>query len=213
MAMPQHTRTEIDGVLFYSDFDSGNLMRVERVSAYEVSSIQYNLWVAADALDRGFNAYRVWFHFGVSGLRKNSIVKFSIMNLGNMSNLYANNYRPVSRVLPNAPNWTKLSNECSFLGTGPNTFCLSWYHEVQHLDSTVMFAFTFPYSYEFSLQTIQEWENSVDSSTYFYRELLTYSVDRRRVDLLTITARENLKPEREQEIPDLFPLQVLRSNR
>lgn len=213
VALPQQTRTDIEGVLFFSDFDSGNLLRVEKVLAYEVALTQYNLWVAADALERGFNAYRVWFNFGVRGLRKNSIVKFNIVNLGNMRHLYGNNYRPVMRDVPFAPEWTRLASDCVFVSTGPNMFSLSWFHEVLHLDSTIYFAFTFPYSYEQSQITVQEWEHAVDSSTYFYRELLTYTPDQRRVDLLTISARENLRPEREQVVSGIFPLQVLRANR
>lgn len=211
--LPQHTRNEVDGALFFSDFDSGNLMRVEKPASFEVTSQQYNLWVAPDAYERGFNAYRVWFNFGIQGLRKGSIIKFNIVNLGNMRHLYSNNYRPVHKVTPYAPIWSRLPSECVFVCTGPNLFSLSWYHEVLHHDSTIYFAFTFPYSYEESLATVLDWESSVDASTYFYRELLTYSLDHRRIDLLTITDRDNLTVDRELAIPGLFPLPDLRAAR
>jgi len=43
------------------------------------------------------------------------------------------------------------------------------------------------------------------SNIYYRRELLTYSIEKRRIDLLTISSLENMLPEKEQPIDDLFP--------
>lgn len=40
---------------------------------------------------------------------------------------------------------------------------------------------------------------------YYYRELLTYSVERRRIDLLTITSYHGVSAEREERLGGLFP--------
>lgn len=42
--------------------------------------MQYNLWVA---VDHPKNQYRSWFHFSVAGLKKGSLVTFTIKNMQN----------------------------------------------------------------------------------------------------------------------------------
>lgn len=42
-------------------------------------------------------------------------------------------------------------------------------------------------------------------SIYFYRELLCYTLDSLRVDLLTITSAKGMMEEREESLPSLFP--------
>ena len=46
---------------------------------------------------------------------------------------------------------------------------------------------------------------SISSNIYYQRELLIYSLDGSRVDVLTITSSEGISEEREDLIPDLFP--------
>jgi hypothetical protein len=40
---------------------------------------------------------------------------------------------------------------------------------------------------------------------YFHRELLTYSLEERNVELITITGHNDIKDEREENLPGLFP--------
>jgi len=40
---------------------------------------------------------------------------------------------------------------------------------------------------------------------YFHRELLTYSLEERNVELITITGHNEIKDEREENLPGLFP--------
>jgi hypothetical protein len=42
--------------------------------------MQYNLWLAVDHTK---NQYRTWFHFSVTGLKRGSIVTFTIKNMQN----------------------------------------------------------------------------------------------------------------------------------
>lgn len=50
---------------FHSDFDSGNLARVEKD---EKNDNHFNLWTLPDCANTPFeNGNRTWFHFGVKG--------------------------------------------------------------------------------------------------------------------------------------------------
>ena len=44
-----------------------------------------------------------------------------------------------------------------------------------------------------------------DSTIYYARELLCYSSEGNRVELLTVTSCKGLTSERESRLPDLFP--------
>ena len=56
---------------FHSNFDSGNLARVEKS---EKNDNEFNLWTTPDCANTPFeNGNRTWFYFGVKGT--NSILK------------------------------------------------------------------------------------------------------------------------------------------
>ena len=71
--LPQQIECQLDDLKFFSNFDSGNLFRVIRSG-----SSSYELYIASDAQNRGFNQYRTWFHFGILGLKKKAFIKLSI---------------------------------------------------------------------------------------------------------------------------------------
>lgn len=47
--------------------------------------------------------------------------------------------------------------------------------------------------------------DEIENDIYYHRELLTNSVEGRRVDLLTITSFHNIQKEQEYRFPELFP--------
>ena len=50
---------------FYSDFDSGNLAKVEKD---EKNDSEFNLWTLPDCANTPYeNGNRTWFYFGVQG--------------------------------------------------------------------------------------------------------------------------------------------------
>ncbi|GAB0098302.1 cytosolic carboxypeptidase-like protein 5 [Sergentomyia squamirostris] len=51
-------------------------------------------------------------------------------------------------------------------------------------------------------------EEDFKSEIYFYRELLTYSVEKRRVDLITISSYHGICDDREQRLENLFPEKI-----
>jgi hypothetical protein len=44
-----------------------------------------------------------------------------------------------------------------------------------------------------------------DNDIYFYRELLTYSKEKRRIDLVTISSYDNITSLRESKLQNCFP--------
>ena len=55
----------VGGFYFHSNFDSGNLARVERNDKNEN---EFNLWTMPDCANTSFeNGNRTWFYFGVKG--------------------------------------------------------------------------------------------------------------------------------------------------
>ena len=66
---------------------------------------------------------------------------------------------------------------------------------------------TYPFSYTDCQKLLDYYERKFQNHHYIYfkRELLGYSVEMRRVDLVTISSFENIDSVREDSIPDLFP--------
>lgn len=73
------------------------------------------------------------------------------------------------------------------------------------------FAWTFPYSFEETLAKSQQMQDKYgtdgkkNKTIYFKRELLSYSYERRPMELLTFSSKEGLTAEREPLIEGLFP--------
>lgn len=97
-----------------------------------------------------------------------------------------------------------------------NSTVVSWVHTVPPENRVTYYAFTYPYTYtqlQTFLRNLDE-RFSITESTpylsspanlYYYRELLTYSLDGSRVDLLTISSHLGKKEEREDSLGGLFP--------
>jgi hypothetical protein len=120
--IPHQTTIKVDGtgICFSSDFDSGNLLRVERRAdstptppiegqPNEAKLMFLDLWVGTDV---GMDAYRTWFHFNVSGVPAGTYVVFTVMNSNDKTLLYDrdHDYRPVFRSHPAQPDWTRVAS-------------------------------------------------------------------------------------------------------
>ncbi|CAG9317263.1 AGBL5_3 [Blepharisma stoltei] len=204
--LPQHSHINVDGVTFFSNFDSGNLARAVRTGIG-----QYEIWIAADAAQRGHNSYRVWFNFGIRGLRKGTLLKLTIMNMSNIRILASQNYRPVWRAIPEQTQWQRILTECSYENNFATLFKLSWTMEYTYENSDLYFAFAPPYPYSEIMKTIDFFENVCPADSLFYRETLVRSLDNLNVEVITISNRENFQNQREEKIPYLFPSQMPRS--
>ncbi|RVE44036.1 hypothetical protein evm_011334 [Chilo suppressalis] len=225
--MDHNNLIECGGFYFIHNFDSGNLGHVERVpteliapslnpktNATETPDYEFNLWTRPDCAGTEFeNGNRTWFYFGVQASEPNALVRLNLINLNKQGKMYNQGMAPVTRTLPGKPQWERIRDR-PVHSTDDNTFTLSFkYRTSENLKATTFFAFTYP----FSFAELQIALNSIDmkmlplpppqspDDIYYYRECLIYSLEGRRVDLLTITSHHGITHEREEGLKNLFP--------
>lgn len=84
--VPAHNVFRFDDVTFSSNFDNGNLGRVERVPNNPYS---FKIWTAPDNFGTEHQSkHCAWFHFVVSGLPLGCVLRIQIVNASNHSGLY-----------------------------------------------------------------------------------------------------------------------------
>ncbi|XP_059056677.1 cytosolic carboxypeptidase-like protein 5 [Achroia grisella] len=225
--MDQNNIIESDGFYFIHNFDSGNLGHVERVpteliapslnpktNATEIPDYEFNLWTRPDCAGTEFeNGNRTWFYFGIQASEPGVLVRLNLINLNKQGKMYNQGMAPVTRTLPGKPQWERIRDR-PVHSTDDNTFTLSFkYRTSDNLKATTFFAFTYP----FSFAELQIALNSIDlkmlpvpqpqspDEIYYCRECLIYSLEGRRVDLLTITSHHGITTEREERLKNLFP--------
>ena len=99
--------------------------------------------------------------------------------------------------MQSTPEGTQVTFEHSFTGQERN-------------DTLMYIAFTYPFSYSETTEYFDKMEmrikNEFSDSIYIHRELLTYSLEDRNVELITITGTNGIsETEREDRIDKLFP--------
>ncbi|KAG7163114.1 Cytosolic carboxypeptidase-like protein 5-like, partial [Homarus americanus] len=229
--------------IFTSNFESGNLARVEKVdppgSGHAPSSqggsltggrkahksstssqpivdpmpvnYEFNLWTRPDCAGTEYeNNNRTWFFFGIKGGAVGNRVRLNVMNLNKQSKLYSQGMQPVMQCISNTrpPRWERIKDRCTYRSE-ENSTVITWVHTVNEACAVTHYAFTYPFTYS-ELQTVLE---SLDRrfppgcpSLYYHRELLIYSLDHWRVDLVTVSSHNDRVEEREDRLPGLFPL-------
>lgn len=126
----------------------------------------------------------------------------------NMSNfrLFSNpNYRPVWKSLPSQPEWQRIQTDPTFERNFATTYKLSWTFELPYGENEVFFALVPPYPYEEITKSISFLQEQCPKDALFYREVLTRSIDRRDIDLITISNHNNFTNESEDRLSNLFP--------
>ncbi|XP_045446902.1 uncharacterized protein LOC123655108 [Melitaea cinxia] len=218
---------ECAGFYFIHSFDSGNLGHVERVptefmtptintktNTPETPDYEFNLWTRPDCAGTEFeNGNRTWFYFGIQASEPNVQVRLNLINLNKQGKMYNQGMAPVTRTLPGKPQWERIKDR-PVHSTDDNTFTLSFrYRTAENPKATTFFAFTYPYSFA----ELQIALNSIDlkmlplpppqspDDIYYCRECLIYSLEGRRVDLLTISSHHGITSEREDRLKNLFP--------
>ncbi|XP_051471328.1 cytosolic carboxypeptidase-like protein 5 [Apus apus] len=217
------------GLLFSSRFDSGNLARVElvqppagaaagtRAAALPPADYEFNVWTRPDCAQTEYeNGNRSWFYFSVQGGAPGKLIKLHIVNMNKQSRLYSQGMAPFVRTLPVRPRWERIRERPSFEMV-ETQFVLSFVHRfLEHRGTTTYFAFCYPFSYTDCQEMLaqldsrfQECQHMSPSSpldsVYYHRELLCHSLDKLRVDLLTITSCHGMLEKREPRLDKLFP--------
>ena len=130
------------------------------------------------------------------------------MNTKKYGGLYRHDMRPVYKTSHLLSKWNRIRKAVRQDGDG----MLFFEHTVDVDNEVVHLAFTYPYSYSTLQSELAEFDEqyqnklSVPGSIYYRRELLTNSIDGRRVDLITISSVDGCsETEFEAPLPGLFP--------
>jgi len=173
------------GLVFDADFECGNLGKAEAVSKYE-----YEIHVRPDTRNQ---RQRIWFYFKVRNTAANQHVLFSVVNSSKDKSCYRYGMTPVVRST-SRPTWERLPPEAALYYKDTmrkKGYVMSFAFTFDKPDDVYEFAYSFPYSFT-KLQTYLN-EVTARDLPCLIRERLTSSLDKRRVDLLTISAPKNLE--------------------
>nr|XP_039266217.1 cytosolic carboxypeptidase-like protein 5 [Styela clava] len=221
------------GLLFTSKFDSGNLAGVEKVERSDSDSdgapndpygirvipdYEFNVWTKPDCGGTPYeNGNRSWFYFGIRGNTPNKVIKINIVNLNRQGKLYSQGMSPMVKVLPSKPKWERIRDRATYQMVD-GQFTLSFtYRFSDHKGGTTYFAFCFPWSYAESQDQLEKLDETFpgcaeirpgqlpDSAVYYHREVACFSLDKRKIDVLTITSCKGMLSEREPRLENLFP--------
>ncbi len=85
-AIPAHNIFTFDDITFSSNFDNGNLARVERIAS---RPYDFKIWTAPDNMGTDVQSKHCsWFHFVVTGLPLGCVIRIQIVNASNHGGLY-----------------------------------------------------------------------------------------------------------------------------
>ncbi|XP_078484968.1 cytosolic carboxypeptidase 6-like isoform X2 [Ciona intestinalis] len=172
-------------LIFDACFESGNLGRVDYITEHE-----YDLFVRPDTCNPRF---RVWFNFTVENVRPDQRVIFNVVNFSKTKSLYREGMSPVVKST-SRPKWQRIPSKTVYYYRCPDhrkNYVMSFLFCFDRAEENEVYHFSYSYPYTYSrLQTYLE-RIEKKQLNYFKRDLLTLTVQQRRLDLLTITAHEN----------------------
>ncbi|KAI1721033.1 zinc carboxypeptidase domain-containing protein [Ditylenchus destructor] len=170
-------------LIFDANFESGNLGRVDVLGPNE-----YDLFIRPDTCNP---KHRVWFYFAVYNAKANQRVVFNVVNFSKMRTLFdSGSAAPVYKA-DTETEWNRVpAKHIYYYKSQPHgdRFILSFVHIFQSRNERCEFAYCIPYTYSHLQSFLGELE--AKDMPHFKRETLTLSVQKRRVDLLTITSPE-----------------------
>ncbi|KAK1164191.1 cytosolic carboxypeptidase 6-like [Acipenser oxyrinchus oxyrinchus] len=179
-------------LVFDACFESGNLGRVDYISEFE-----FDLFIRPDTCNPRF---RVWFNFSVENVRESQRVIFNVVNFSKTKSLYRDGMSPVVKST-SRPKWQRLPAKNVYYYRCPDhrkNYVMSFAFCFDKEDDVYQFAYCYPYTYS----RLQHYLDSLEKRNldYFQRELLGLSVQQRRLDLLTVTSRANLRPGADKKV-------------
>ena len=198
---------------------SPSLVHHPRSAGIESPDYQFQLWTKPDCNGTEFeNGNRTWFYFGLRGGPAGAVIKFTVMNLNKQAKLFSQGMAPVFRI-QGKTSWERIRDPPTYTNL-ENNFCLSFkFRMTEDPHCQLYFAFTYPYTYKELQSDLSRLEKKYStaplpwtslsslpsSSIYFHRELVTKSLENRRLDLLTISGMNNISREQEPLLSNLFP--------
>ena len=198
-------------LVFSSKFDSGNMLKVTKIKAWE-----YDIESCLDCEGTAnVTTYSSWFHFSISGAEAGEEITIRIVNLNKHPGLYDNDMRPVFKSYPSQRKWERIRSILKHQVVDKRSV-IRFTHKFQRSNERVHFAFCYPYTYTELQRKLTDMENKYsgdNESIYYHRELLTRSLDKRRIDLITISSVDGITDQREDFIPLLFPTKSERALR
>ncbi|XP_071292793.1 cytosolic carboxypeptidase 6-like isoform X7 [Agelaius tricolor] len=197
-------------LIFDACFESGNLGRVDHVTEFE-----YDLFIRPDTCNPRF---RVWFNFTVENVKESQQISagvgmtmlfgyprqerviFNVVNFSKTKSLYRDGMAPMVKST-SRPKWQRIPSKNVYYYRCPDhrkNYVMSFAFCFDREDDTYQFAYCYPYTYT----RLQHYLDNLQrrNMDYFCRELLGLSVQKRRLDLLTITSPANLHPGAEQKV-------------
>jgi hypothetical protein len=198
-------------LIFESRFESGNLH-----AAFKINENLYNLVLQNDT---NTNGYSQWFFFRVKNTKKNSTIKFNIINLmkgyslfnkGMLISIYSEKKAENEKI-----SWFKGGKDIQYYRNSMFKYVkeskrylssLTFKYDFEYDDDTIYFANTVPYLYTELIKELNDLENNGMKSELFYRKILSPTLAGNNLELLTITSNDNSK-----EIYDKKPVIVLMS--
>jgi hypothetical protein len=210
---PQQNTFEFnEGIIFDSKFDSGNLLSVN-----QITDKNYELFICADCefnqnLKSKNSLYRVWFHFSIETITKNTKITITITNLSKLlKKILSEGYTPV----------IKYEGKKDFERIDKTKH--NFYYEIREVgvdlsmtldlkkNERIYLSFSYTYSYKeirFYIKSLQAMD-LCDESLYFCKETLTHSLENRKIYLLTITNKSKMTSQRQKKFQlnkHLFPI-------
>lgn len=161
------------GFIFYNNFDSANLAKVEQVKSAEGASrneaiendgktscknsisdeipdYEFNVWTKHDCHGTDYqNTNRTWFYFGIKPAAPGVVVKINVVNLNKQVKMFSQGMCPVYKTVPGHMHWERIRDKPTFtLDQKGSEFTLSFLHRMTENSKAITYvAFTYPFSY------------------------------------------------------------------
>ncbi|KDO33144.1 hypothetical protein SPRG_01956 [Saprolegnia parasitica CBS 223.65] len=187
MAEDGRRQVLLNGLVFASTFDAGNLQSV----VYDAARSEYVVTAAPDPAPTP---------------SPTTCIALRVRNLVRHVALYDQDMRPVTRALPSQRKWERLHTSVGMTPSDPD-FSITFGLSAPTAGDVVYVAFTYPYAYADLQRSLRRLDADMAArdDLYYCRETLVTSLDGRNVDLLTLSSRRHLVDAREPSVPDLFP--------
>ncbi|CAI2359232.1 unnamed protein product [Moneuplotes crassus] len=185
-----------------SKFDTGNILDV-----CQISDRNFIMTTASDGEPyRKPGKSKAWYHFSITGFQQGETYNFCL-RMPHGPGLINNGLKPVFKIVPEDETWKFIPGEVEF-DKGEESSLIQFRYTFEcSSSSTVHFAYSFPFGYEDVLKQMDEIQHKLkdNESIYFFREHVGYSLEKRKVELITITDHSKKTDQTEPFIRRLFP--------